>query len=249
MKNLKINFLLILIVKIISFASNIYSQDADIVPYLKAIENGDLVSAKDALLELKEKNPNDPSVMFLDAVLKENGQEAIVIYQDLVDNHPKSKYADASLYRIFSYYYALGLYETAQEKLKQLKTSYPSSPYIQVAEQNISSIGKSEETKIETKIDTKVDTKLEEPKTNIEDDYNFTIQAGAFTNLDNAKKLSGEFESAGIFSRIDEKVVGGTSFHIVYAGKFEKREDAESFLQVLSSRYQINGTIVAAPGK
>ncbi len=97
--------------------------------------------------------PDDPSVMFLDAVLKENGQEAVVIYQDIVDNHPKSKYADAALYRIFSYYYALGLYETAQEKLKQLKESYPTSPYIKVADQNLSALEKSDVKETETEVD------------------------------------------------------------------------------------------------
>ena len=241
MQKLKLNLFFVLIVNIIPFTADLYSQDADIVPYLKAIENGDLASAKEALTELKEKNPNDPSVMFLEAVLKENGQEAIVIYQDIVDNHPKSKYADASLYRIFSYYYALGLYDTSREKLNQLKSSYPTSPYIQVAEQNISALEKVEETKTETKV--------EEVKAKSEEDYKFTIQAGAFTNLDNAKKLISELESASIYSQLGEKVVGGTSFHIVYAGKFENREDAENFLQVLSSRFNINGSIVSPPGK
>lgn len=241
MQKLKHNLLLILIVNIIIFAGEIYSQELDIVPYLKAIENGNLVQAREALTELKEKNPTDPSVMFLDAVLKENGQEAVVIYQDIVDNHPGSKYADASLYRIFSYYFALGLYDTSQEKLKQLKSSYPSSPYITVAEQNISSLEKSEETKTETKI--------EETKNGTDEGYKFTIQAGAFTNLDNANKLITDFENASIYTQLGEKVVGGTTFHIVYAGKFENREDAESFLQVLSSRYKINGSIVPAPGK
>ena len=241
MQKLKLNLFFVLIVNIIPFTADLYSQDADIVPYLKAIENGDLASAKEALAELKEKNPDDPSVMFLDAVLKENGQEAVVIYQDIVDNHPKSKYADASLYRIFSYYYALGLYDTSREKLNQLKSSYPTSPYIQVAEQNISALEKVDETKTETKV--------EEVKAKSEEDYKFTIQAGAFTNLDNAKKLISELESASIYSQIGEKVVGGTSFHIVYAGKFENREDAENFLQVLSSRFNINGSIVSPTGK
>ena len=241
MQKLKLNLFFVLIVNIIPFTADLYPQDADIVPYLKAIENGDLASAKEALAELKEKNPDDPSVMFLDAVLKENGQEAVVIYQDIVDNHPKSKYADASLYRIFSYYYALGLYDTSREKLKQLKSSYPTSPYIQVAEQNISALEKVDETKAETKV--------EEVKAKSEEDYKFTIQAGAFTNLDNAKKLISELESASIYSQLGEKVVGGTSFHIVYAGKFENREDAENFLQVLSSRFNINGSIVPPPEK
>ena len=242
MLKLKLNFFSILILlSLITFSVKLYSQEVDIVPYLKAIENGNIGQAKEALFDLKEKNPADPSVMFLDAVLKENGQEAVVIYQDIVDNYPKSKYADAALYRIFSYYYALGLYETAQEKLKQLKTSCPTSPYIQVADQNLSALEKSE-VKEQKNV-------VEETKPKVEEDYKFTIQAGAFTNLDNANKLIGEFESAGIYSNLGQKIVGGTTFHVVYAGKFEKYEDAENFLQVVNSRYKVNGSIVSIPPK
>jgi tetratricopeptide (TPR) repeat protein len=242
MLKLKLNlYSLSILLILITFTGKLYSQEVDIVPYLKAIENGNIGQAKEALVDLKENNAADPSVIFLDAVLKENGQEAVVIYQDIVDNHPESKYADAALYRIFSYYYALGLYETAQEKLKQLKSSYPASPYINVADQNLAALEKSDAKETETVV--------EEIKPKVEENYKFTIQAGAFTNLDNANKLIGEFEAAGIFSRLGEKIVGGTTFHVVYAGKFEKYEDAESFLQVVNSRYKINGSIVSIPPK
>jgi tetratricopeptide (TPR) repeat protein len=242
MLKLKLNFFPFLILLFV-FCSpvKLFSQEVDIVPYLKAIENGNIAEAKEALVELKTEYPDDPSVMLLDGVLKENGQEAIVIYQDIVDNYPKSKYADAALYRIFSYYYALGLYESAREKLKLLKTSYPASPYIQVADQNLSLLEKSD---VQETV-----TQTEESKPKSEENYKFTIQAGAFTNLENANKLIGEFEGSGIYTQLTDKIVAGTTFHVVYAGKFEKIEDAESFLQVVNSRYNVNGSIVSIPPK
>ena len=242
MVKLKLKLFSFLIIQILIFCSGeIYSQEVNIVPYLKDIENGNVVHAKEALSDLKSKYPNDPSVMFLDGVLKENGQEAIVIYQNIVDNYPKSKYADASLYRIFSYYYALGLYDTAREKLKQLKSGYPDSPYIQVAAQNLSLLEKSDE--VETK------PKTEAPKTVSGENYKWTIQAGAFTNLENANNLMSEFEENGIYTEMIDKVVGGTTFHVVYAGKFVKLEDAESFLQVVNSKYKVNGSVISIPSK
>ncbi|MBE0570213.1 MAG: hypothetical protein IH618_01600, partial [Ignavibacteriaceae bacterium] len=51
----------------------------------------------------------------------------------------------------------------------------------------------------------------------------------------------------GIFTRLGEKIVGGTTFHVVYAGKFETYEDAENFLPVINSRYKVNGSIVPIP--
>ena len=239
---LKLNlnyFSLLVLFNLFLMMGEILPQEVDIVPYLKAIENGNIGQAKDALINLKEKYPDDPSVMFLDAVLKENGQEAVVIYQNIVDNYPKSKYADAALYRIFSYYYALGLYDTAREKLKQLKESYPESPYISIADQNLSALennGNEEELNNE-----------EEKKPLPEEVYKFTIQAGAFTNAENANNLATEFDNAGIYSWVGEKSVGGTTFHVVYAGKFVKYEDAENFLQVLNSRFKLNGNIVPIP--
>jgi len=222
-------------------SEQLYPQEVNIVPYLKAIENGNIAEAKEALTDLKIKYPNDPSVMFLDGVLKENGQEALVIYQKIVDVYPNSKYADASLYRIFSYYYALGLYDTAREKLVQLKSAYPNSPYIQVADQNLSLLNSSENEVAKPK---NVESESTKDKTT-EDNSKYTIQAGAFTNIDNAKKLMSDFENAGIYTYLSNKVVGGTNFHVVYAGRFEKLEDAESFLQVLSTQYKVNGSIVS----
>jgi len=100
-----------------AFPINIIAQEVNIVSYLQQIENGKADEVKNDLIGLKEKYPDDPSVMFLEGVLTENGQKAVVIYQKVVDEYPDSKYADAALYRIYSYYYALGLYESANEKL------------------------------------------------------------------------------------------------------------------------------------
>jgi tetratricopeptide (TPR) repeat protein len=235
--NIPINSLLIFLLT----CSTGSPQEVDIVPYLKMIESGNVIQAKGDLAGLKEKNPNDPSVMFLDGILTENGQEAIVIYQNIVDNYPKSKYADAALYRVFSYYYALGLYDTAKEKLKLLAENYPNSPYIKVAEQNL-----------ELKEQSEVDNKEEEIPENVmksEENYKFTVQAGAFTNLENAKNLNQQFAESGIFSQLVDKTVAGTTFHVVYAGKFEKYEDAENFLAVINSKFNVNGSIIPIPPK
>jgi tetratricopeptide (TPR) repeat protein len=219
--------------------NSVYPQEVDIVPYLKMIESGNVIQAKEDLAELKEKNPDDPSVMFLDGILTENGQEAIVIYQNIVDDYPKSKYADAALYRIFSYYYALGLYDTATEKLKLLTENYPDSPYIKVANQNLESREQSEVEKKEEEIP--------EGETAPEENYKFTVQAGAFTNLENAKNLNQQFAESGIFSQLVDKTVAGTVFHVVYTGKFEKYEDAVNFLAVINSKFNVNGSIVPIP--
>ena len=220
---------------------NLTAQDLNIVPYLQQIENGKADEVRYELIGLKEKYPNDPSVMFLEGVLTENGQKAVVIYQKVVNDYPDSKYADAALYRIYSYYYALGLYESATEKLNKLIADYPKSPYIKIAKQN--QLPVNPEITQEEETDT-TQQKNEDIKGT---DYKFTIQAGAFSNKENAKSLQLKFEKSGIFSEIKDKLVAGTTFHVVYVGKFVTENDAESFLSTINDKFELSGRVIQIP--
>jgi len=217
---------------------NINAQNLNIVPYLQQIENGKADEVRNELIGLKEKYSGDPSVMFLEGVLTENGQKAVVIYQKIVDEYPDSKYADAALYRIYSYYYALGLYESATEKLNKLITDYPNSPYIKIAKQNQLPVSPEITQEDETEI---TQQKNEDVK---RADYKFTIQAGAFSNNENAESLQLKFEKSGIFSEIKDKLVAGTTFHVVYVGKFITENDAESFLMTINEKFDISGRVI-----
>ncbi len=224
-----------------ALSTNINAQDVNIVPYLQQIENGKADEVKYELIGLKEKYSGDPSVMFLEGVLTENGQKAVVIYQKVVDDYPDSKYADAALYRIYSYYYALGLYESATEKLNKLIADYPKSPYIKIAKQNQLPVNPEITQEDETNI---TQQKNEDVKGA---DYKFTIQAGAFSKIENAESLQLKFEKSGIFSEIKDKLVAGTSFHVVYVGKFVTENDAENFLKTINDRFELSGRVTQIP--
>lgn len=220
-----------------SFYSVTLCQEVDIVPYLKQIEKGESNKVKEILPKLKRENPQSANLIFLEGVLTENGQEAVSIYQNFVEKYPNNSYADAALYRIYSYYYALGFYDTAGKVLKNITDKYPDSPYIRMALSQ-------EEAKQEEEPTSIKDLKDESGQVNNELNYNFTIQAGAFVKIENAQGLKNELESNGIFCEMKEKNVGGTTFHVVYAGKFLNRNEAEKFLQQLNSRYNLNGRII-----
>ena len=219
---------------------NINAQDVNIVPYLQQIENGKADEVRNEIIGLKEKHSDDPSVMFLDGVLTENGQKAVVIYQKIVDEYPDSKYADAALYRIYSYYYALGLYESATEKFNKLIADYPNSPYIKIARQN--------QLPVNPEITQEDETDITQQNEDVgETDYKFTIQAGAFSNKENAESLQLKFEKSGIFSEIKDKLVAGTTFHVVYVGKFVTENDAESFLKTINDKFELSGRVIQIP--
>ncbi len=223
---------LLFFISLLFFSSPVFSQEKDIVPYLKLIEDGSRDSVLKVLPELKKSYPNDPSVLFLEGVLTENGQDAVPVFNRIISDFPKSKYADASVYRLYSYYYSLGLYNTAGVFLNKLKKEYPGSPYIKMAENNIPSEN--------------------EPSTSSQDltsgenskNFRFTIQAGAFGNGSNAISLKTSFENAGYYSFIRNKSVGGSEFKVVYVGRFVNRDEAESFLHVVNNQFDLKGRIV-----
>lgn len=225
MKNIKDIFVFLTF-----FSTFLLAQEVDISSALRQIESGDIKTAGITLKELKSEKPNDPSVIFLDAVLTANGEEALKKYFIVYEKFPKSKYADAALNRIFSYYYSLGYYKRAESYLSKLKTEFPNSPYIKSADRNIPDSEEVVELTPEAKIDPVK--------------YNFTIQAGAFLNLDNAKKLSEQIQSDGYFSEITSKEIGGSILNVVNVGKFIKEDETKPVLEYLSQKFNLNGRVI-----
>jgi len=220
------------------FSQNIFSQDVDIIPYLKQIEAGNKKDVEEQLPSIISKNPNSPSVLFLEGVLTSDGEKALITFSKVLDKYPKSKYADAALYRIFSYYYAAGEYYNARKCIEDLKKDYPTSPYIKIAERDIPA---ADQTAVSEGRESDQITEENTPK------YKFTIQAGAFTNPSNAAALKNNFEDNGFFSEVKDKVVAGTTFRVVYVGKFEDQDEAENFLHVINREFKLDGRIVDIP--
>lgn len=236
-----IQVLCFLAVLIFVYHTQSFAQDVNIIPYLKQIESGKADEVKNELTDLKERYPESPSVMFLNGVLTENGQKALVIYENIVNRFPDSKYADASLYRIYSYYYALGLYESANKKLSILINNYPASPYINIAKQNQILFNpeiEQEDIVVQTEEDQQTVTEF------YDDYYKYTIQAGAFSNGENAQSLKENFEQSGFYSEIQEKQVAGTTFHVVYVGRFVTDNEAENFLKTVNTQFNLKGRVV-----
>lgn len=233
-----------IIILILFSATFLVAQDIDIVPALQQIESGNAAKAETMLKDLKSKNPDAPSVLFLDAVLTKDGDQAVDKYKTILEKYPNFQYADASLYRIFSYYYSLGFYKTAEEYLTKLKKNFPDSPYIKSAERNIPSTDESVSQKTEpvTPIPKTVAEKhVQQPETKT---YNFTIQAGAFLNVDNAKNLCERLNKENYSTEITTKEVGGSILNVVNVGKFVSENDAKPVLSLLEKKYNLKGRVV-----
>jgi len=214
------------------------SAQVDIVPTLKHIESGEIEEARSDFRRLNSRYPKDANVKFLDAVLTENGEEALNKYSTVYTKHPESQFADASIYRVFSYYYSLGVYNKAEKHLTQLKENYPNSPYIKAANRTLPS----EDFFIQA--ETVAKKEIPPPVRTVTTKYKYTVQAGAFLNKTNANNLKKKFEAKGIFADTYTKEVGGSLLNIIIVGKFVDKDSAQPILDELKKDYKLNGRVV-----
>ena len=102
----------------------------DVRAKLELIHSGNIDQVRSEIPSLQNQYPNDAGVAYLDAAVTPNGSEAAKKYQAIVDNYPNSIWADDALYKVYQYFYSIGLYKTADSKMAQLKEDYPSSIYV-----------------------------------------------------------------------------------------------------------------------
>lgn len=223
-----------LIFILILISAPAFPQEPDITTYLKKIEAGEKDEVAANLSELKRANPNSSSLLYLEGLLTEDGEKAFQIYKTLIDKFPKSKYADAALYRIYCYYTVTENFDKAENYITRLKKEFPESPYNKLVEKSNFSSEFGEKIKYDSK-----QVKIEKLKTK-----NFTIQAGAFTNKENATKLNNDLVKEGYSSQIVQKTVGGTLFHVVQVGKFTSETDAKVSLNLINSKFKLQGWVV-----
>jgi cell division septation protein DedD len=109
---------------------NVFAQEPNIENYLSLIQRGEAAYVQAELPSLLKQYPNNPGVQYVQGVMTTDGAEAVRIYQTIVDNYPKSEWADDALFKVYKFYHAIGLHRTAEIKLNQLKTAYPESKYL-----------------------------------------------------------------------------------------------------------------------
>lgn len=238
---MKKSFILFLVL----FSLNLYSQEVNIINELKAIENGEIELAKTSLAKLKASNPENSSIIFLEAVLTEDGEKSIDLYQTVLDKFPTSKYADASLYRIYSYYYALGIYRRANIYLNQLKSEYPNSPYLKsnsisqfTQEYESANVTRTNNTSSSTKNNTENNSNTNEKK------EMYSIQVAAFLNQTNAINLSNQLKSKQYESFITDKEVGGSILKVVFVGNYDSEDKAKKVLEDIKKEFGLSPKLI-----
>lgn len=204
--------------------------EPDIRRRLEMIQKGEGDKVRAELPDLLTRYQNHPGVMFLQGALTTDGGQAARVYQTVVDNFPDSEWADDALYKLYQYYYSLGLYKTGDAKLQQLKELYPLSPY-------------SSDQAVQAEHQKAADG---EPPAGAEaiPAAAYTVQVGAFSTLQNAEELKGRFEKESYSATISTVVSNGKTLHKVWVGEFKTYESAKRFAGEIKSKYNIDSIVV-----
>ncbi len=225
----------------------------DIRDNIARVDKGQADDVKKILPDLIAKYQNTPGILYLQGRLASDGIESVKFYQSVVDNFPKSEYADDALFRIYQYYYALGLYKTADLKLQQLKKDYPRSPH---AAGNANIAVPQEEDQPAVNIAKKDTAITDTPKVALGDSMpvspvpsaavtsSYTLQVGAFSTVANAEKQKNFFDDLGYQTEITNKVRSGRSLYLVWVGNFKTQTEAMQLGKEVKAKYKITGIVV-----
>jgi tetratricopeptide (TPR) repeat protein len=220
------------------FCQTQQAGEPDIFKRLELIEKGQADVVRAELPTLMTNFQTHPGVLYLQGVLMTDGNEASKIFQSILDNFPRSEWADDALFKLYQYYYSIGLYKTADQKMEQLKRDYPYSTY--ATDQRVSEEPKA--TPPQSPAETP--TPVTRPAKGTKPTVIYTVQAGTFSVLQNAEELRARFEKDGYASHIFTIVNSGKKFHKVWVGEFSKEDEARRFSTQISKKYQLSTIVV-----
>lgn len=220
-----------------------YAQgsEPDIPRYLAQIKNGEGEKVKGELPTLLTKYPNHPGVMYVQGLLTTEGADAVRIYQSIVDNFPKSEWADDALYKVYQFYYALGLYRTAELKMNQLKADYPHSKYLtEGAEQARVPVEVADTSSHVQKRTAAADTAKP-----VSLQVQFSLQVGAYAAQANAEKQKSFFEGLGYPAEIISKLKDNRSLFLVLVGAYPTYDEAKAHGNEIKQKHNIDSIVIS----
>jgi hypothetical protein len=222
----KIVFVVFLFYNIL-FSQDIFNDEYyDISSYLKDIENGELQNIKSELPKLLKEYPKDPNILYLDALLTTDGDLALNKFLKIPQDYPSSKYADAALFRVFCYYFAIEDYEKSNNIYNWFKKDYPNSPYFkQCRFINLTNTKKKQTLE-----------KTDDNKYRYQETKEYNIQLGAFSNRENAEKLYTNLISQGY--KIN-KIEKNNLLVLILNINLKDDNELDALIQNLSKKYNL----------
>ena len=214
------------------------------------------------------KYPKNPGVLYLKALLTQDGKSAIKQYKELLKQYPNSKYAPDAAMKIGEYLYARGLYTQAATLLKNIPIKYPRFIGIQRATNlmvnSFNAIGEADSARYYAliiksmfpNIDTNISSlkKQNEPLAQVFD-FNkkkldlgpYVIQIGAFGSRENARRLKLQVTQLGHDVSINNVESNGKILYAVRVNRFKSKKQAENIGRDIKSKIGVEFRILYRP--
>lgn len=257
---------MIRIVYLLLLLSISLGQNIDL--YFSLIEQGKIDGVKENLPELISKYPKNPGVLYLKALLTQDGKSAIKQYKELLKQYPNSKYAPDAAMKIGEYLYARGLYTQAATLLKNIPIKYPRFIGIQRATNlmvnSFNAIGEADSARYYAliiksmfpNIDTNISSlkKQNKPLDQVFD-FNkkkldlgpYVVQIGAFGNRENARRLKLQVTQLGHDVTINNVESNGKILYAVRVNRFKSKKQSEKIGKDIKSKLGVEYRILYRP--
>ena len=246
----------------------IFCQNVEM--YLALIYEGKTEGVESKINEMILKHPNDPGVLFLEAITTSDGSKALESYNNIIEKFPSSKYAVESSVKLGEFLYSKGLYSQAAQQLRLIPRLHPRYPDIERVVNLMSSsflaIGDEDSLKHylgiyqsmfpniifqEHSITEKIkinqfDVKLSADDLTIKP---YVIQIGAFGNIQNAKRLKLQVAQIGYDVEIVPVETNGRNFNAVRVVSYESKSRAEKVGNVIKNKLGIEYRVLYRPAK
>ncbi len=213
-------------------------NEQDVRQRLDLIHSGKIAEVRLEVQSLLTQLPSDPGVLYLDAYVTENGDQAVKKYQTFVDTYPQNEWADDALYKVYQYYYAVGLYKTADAKLNLLNEQYPNSIYAKrEVKPEAKPVVKTETVPV---VEEKKEVVVPSPASD-----NFVVQIGVYSQEVKAQQQAVELSSTvGKQAVVFAKQSGEKTVYAVGFEGFADAQSAKAFGAELQSKFNLDWFVV-----
>jgi cell division septation protein DedD len=245
---MRFSVLVAVLVVLPQFTGIAQPAEPDIPHLIEMVNQGEADQVRSDLPSLLSRYPNNPGILYVQALVSEEGTEAVRIYQSIVDNFPRSEWADDALYRVYQFYYALGLYRTAELKLSQLRTEYPDSPYVRATTGTETTALEEERPTAEAPDSTATPSAaaaVPAPEPAAVGSEQYFLQVGAFTVQANAERQKTAFAEWNYPVEIISRTKDGRSLFLVLVGQYATYEEAKAAGAEIKKAHGVESIVIA----
>ncbi|MGH7450344.1 MAG: SPOR domain-containing protein, partial [bacterium] len=260
----RIRFILTIALWLLPLAASSQIKEEDM---LALLEKNDLVTARDKVYQVYRKYPSSATAAYFHALLQENADTAIKLFQEISTRFQNTVYAERALFRLGQYHFADGTYQRARQYFLNLLEQYPASNLAPqaayYAAKSLLIIGNSPQIRDElsrcaekypgtwmanfaaddlARLKTPANHHASDPKKQPVAPY--AVQIGAYTSRENAASHQRSFSKAGYSALIKEKNEGRRVYYQVLVGEFTDRNKARAFADEIQRKYKLRCNVV-----